>query len=232
MAAVNGMCPGRAFAVKASEVDGDVWSKVKDIIRDDARFTRLVESKSAKLAERHAEAVARSEATARMLDEMREKQATVYARMVGEKNDTIYAMHRAELERLAETVAGLEKRVVEAQHAVADVASKRDTHAALLAMIDGLIAETREELSGPMTPRFVTDLPRAHVQREYRQATMARDAIEETTLDSLNREAKRSILRTLGVTVAMYPTTHDYARTHAQRWDFQFTDGVPSHVPA
>jgi hypothetical protein len=119
--------------VSAKQVDADIWNKVKDIIRDDERFDRLVQGKSAKLAERHAEAVARTERTARELAETTEQRDLVYRRMMTERDDTIAAMHRAELQRLNAVVAEGEKSLAEAQAAVDAVHVKQDVHKMLLA---------------------------------------------------------------------------------------------------
>jgi site-specific DNA recombinase len=133
-------CPGHGHALKADEVDRDVWEKAKDIVRDEERFTRLVEGKSAKLAQRHAEAVQRAEAAARELEETTALRETVYRRMMTEKDDTIYAMHHAELERLNKVITAAQKRVDEEQGAAEEAQGKRDVHKALLA---GIAASAR-----------------------------------------------------------------------------------------
>jgi DNA invertase Pin-like site-specific DNA recombinase len=218
----SGKCTGHGYAIPVPEVDADIWAKVKEIVRDDERYTRLVEGKSSALAARHAEAIERAERTARELADAQEMQATVYARMMSEKNDTIYAMHHAELERLAATVAGLQKRLEAEQGVVADATTKRDTHAALLAKIDSLIAETQAELDGPETPGEAAFLPRVVIQGQHECARMARERLEETTLDALGMEARRGILRLLSVRVDMYPVNHYWSRTNGSRWDFHF----------
>src|SRR5260221_514369 len=209
-----GKCTGKGYAIPVPEVDADIWAKVKEIVRDDARYTRLVEGKSTRLAARHAEAIERAERTARELADARELQATVYARMVGEKNDAIYAMHRAELERLTVTVAGLEKRVAEAQDTVESAQGKKDAHKELLAIIDGFIKGIR--LGASESGRL------AAVQGTLERATREREALEEVTLDSLDMEARRGILRLLNVQVAMYPKVSDYAKANPTRWAFSF----------
>jgi hypothetical protein len=204
-------CTGKGFALKSSEVDGDVWAKVKEIVRDDERYTRLVEGKSAKLAARHAEAVERVGLVARELADMREKQATVFRRMNDEQDDGIAAMYRQELQRLNETVAGLEKRASEAQDAVDAVQGKRTAHSELLAWIDSLIAEWRaKDTDGRYTRagRFLLD---------------GRDDADGVSLDALDREQRRGILRLLGVRVVMYPVNAEYSRTHDTRWEFTFS---------
>ena len=105
------VCPGGHFAVRASEVDEDVWTRTKAIIQDGSRFQRLTQGKAAKLAERHQEAVQRAGTVARELAEMQEKQAVVFRRMNDERDDTIAAMYRQELQHLNETVRQLEVRV-------------------------------------------------------------------------------------------------------------------------
>src|SRR5260370_20332613 len=93
------VCPGRAFAVRSSEVDEDVWAKVEEIIRDEPRYEQLVSSKSAKLAEAQDEALRRHAALTRELADAKARQATVYERLLTESDEHIRALHRMELQR-------------------------------------------------------------------------------------------------------------------------------------
>jgi hypothetical protein len=70
-------CSGGAFAVRASEVDQDIWQRVQEIIRDRDKFQRLTQGKTQKLEQDHQEAVRRAETVARELADFREKQAMV-----------------------------------------------------------------------------------------------------------------------------------------------------------
>jgi len=215
------VCEGGHFEVRAKEVDADIWEKVKAVIRDDERFQRLVQGKSAKLAEWHAEAVERAEREARELAETTVQRDTVYRRMMAETDDGIAAMHRAELQRLNAAIAGLAKRVAEAQDTVEAVQVKRDTHKELLAWVDSLIAEANAKIATmPPEKRALA----MHVRDKW--FVSERDEIEEATLDSLDREQRRSVLRLLGVRVPMYPKNSEFARTHEYRWDFEFSDAA------
>jgi site-specific DNA recombinase len=49
-------------------------------------------------------------------------------------------------------------------------------------------------------------------------------------LDSLTREEKRGIMKTLGVEVRMFPKSHEFTKRTGQRWEFKFTGG--EDVPA
>ncbi|MGO8948052.1 MAG: recombinase family protein [Ktedonobacterales bacterium] len=227
-------CPGRSYVVKASEVDRDIWNKVRDIIRDGDRFKRLVRGKTAELAERHADAVQRAGMVARELADTKTLRDTTYRRMMAEIDDGIAAMHRAELQRLNETVAGLEKRASQAQSTVDAVQVKQDTHRKLLESVAAITRATERVKADPVKL--------AEIQAKYEQkypgqrfgseleGFVAEVAANEVDLDSLSREEKRRILKALDVQVKMYPTNSEYARTHETRWEFTFSDsarGVP-----
>jgi hypothetical protein len=220
----NGTCAGGHFEVRAADADRDVWNKVKDIIRDDKRFQRLVQGKSAKLAARHAEAVQRAERDASELAETQAYADVVYKRMTNETDDRIYARHREELKQLNTAIADLQAHVAASQEVVTTVQAQRDSHQQLLELVDGLIAETREELAGPEDPHY----PRTVVRREHAGALLARERIDEASLDSLDREQRRSIMRALEVRVPMYPSKHEFTLRTGKRWDFEFSDATLS----
>ena len=112
-------CPGGFFIVKAEEADRDIWEKVKEIIRDEPRFQRLVQGKTAKLEQEQQEAARRAQNLQQAeLSEWQANQATVFGNMSKETGDTIRAMYRTELQRINETIAGLEKRVKAAQESL------------------------------------------------------------------------------------------------------------------
>lgn len=192
------VCPGRAFSVRASEVDADVWAKVKAIIRDEPRFLRLIQSKEDKQAGLEAEAVRQQERVAREVADTKARQALIYDRMLTEADDTIRAMHRLELQRINETLAKLEERAEEAEADLLSVAKRHDAPRVL-----------RVFANYAMQPRYAFVFDSG-----------------EDPLDTLTREEKRVILRALEVKVKFYPVKSDFAQTHEHRWDFTFTDGV------
>jgi DNA invertase Pin-like site-specific DNA recombinase len=212
----SGKCTGKGYALRVPEVDADIWSKVKEIVRDDARFTRLVEGKSSRLAARHAEATERAERTARELADTKAYADVVYKRMTGETDERIYARHRAELQQLDGTIAGLEKRVAAEQAAITDVAGKKDAHKELLAQIDVLIKAARLYLASTAAEEHEA------VQGSLERYNHARESVEEATLDSLDMKTRRGILRLLSVQVSMYPRDSEYAKANPTRWAFSF----------
>jgi site-specific DNA recombinase len=137
---LDGVCPGGSFVLKAENVDRDIWEKVKEIIRDEPRFKRLVQSKSAKLEDQQTGALRKAEMVQKELSEWQEKQATVFGNMSKETDDTIRGMYKTELLRINETVAGLEKRAKAAQISINLVQAERDGHAELMEMVNAAIA--------------------------------------------------------------------------------------------
>lgn len=220
------VCPGAGFAVRSEQVDADIWERVKDIIRDAPKFQRLVQGKSEKLSEQQADAARRAEMEAAELADARTQQATVYSRMASETDDTIYAMHRAELQRLNETVAALEKRVAESQGRANSAQKAVDTHKALMdyvrasVMMTQAVPERMERWRAAVEP--VTSDPTA----AERLLKVLPDVVDEISLDNLDRESRRGILRTLGVKVPMYPQKSEFAATHEHRWDMTFVASV------
>jgi DNA invertase Pin-like site-specific DNA recombinase len=221
-------CTGHGYAVPVPEVDDDIWARVKYIIRDDERFDRLVQGKSARLAERHEEAVRRAENTAKELDETRAYADVVYKAMMTEKNERMMARHRTELEQLDTNIAGLEKRLAEAQAAVAEVTGERATHAALLAGIAAVVK--RYEANAHLFEAYLIERGGDPSKAPELMASM-HDAAEEVTLDSLDLETRRGILRLIEAKVTMYPRKSEWARTNDKRWDFQFSPEVHSTRP-
>lgn len=217
-------CAGGGFAVKVAEVDADTWNKAKDIVRDESRFTRLIEGKSSKLAARHQEAVDRVALVSRELTETRAQQAVVYARMTAETDDTIYAMHRVELQRLNEALAGLERRVSEAQGAVEAVQGRQDVHRALLLGITSLL---KRDGYRDLAERYLVERGIDPSKAPQLMAGLHATA-EEVSLDSLDREGRRGVLRLLGARVVMYPVNSDFNRDNGRRTDFTFAGCVHS----
>jgi Integrase core domain/Recombinase zinc beta ribbon domain len=245
------VCPGKYFAVLASKVDKDTWNRVKELIRDDERFQRLIQSKSGELAEQHAEAAQRAEMIARELADMRATQATVYGHMTRETDLTIYAMHRTELQKLNESIAGLEKRATEAQSQVDSTGQHQYAHKQLLELVAQSVARFKADPASfmadakqrhaallPDTPSALQDgfIAGMAMGRQSRglpfDATEVIQLADDVSLDSLSREQKRSILHVLDVTVPMYPVNSEFARTHEHRWDFHFSDGTLRTVSA
>ncbi len=214
------VCPGKNFTVLASKVDEDTWNRVKELIRDNERFQRLIKGKSAKLEEQHAEAVQKAGVVARELADMRAKQAMVYERMTRETDDTIYAMHRTELQRLNESIVELEKRADEAQTTAKASQVRQDGHRRLVEAIEEAIAHYKAG----------THPNQSKINPEV--LTILHDETEEIALDYLGREEKRSVLRVLDVKVPMYPVNSDFVRNHDRRWDLHFSDGALRTVTA
>ncbi|HEV2459598.1 MAG TPA: hypothetical protein VGS80_14675, partial [Ktedonobacterales bacterium] len=167
----------------------------------------------------------------RELADFREKQATVYAAMTYEQNETIRAMHHAELEKLVQTVAQLEKRASKAQSNVQSAQAKQDGHKRLVEHVKAAIA--RHDAGDPEeTARWrealapITSDPTA----PDRILPAILDVVDEVSLDKLSREEKRDIMRDLDVQVPMYPVHSEWARTHEHRWGFRFTGDVLSGV--
>jgi hypothetical protein len=48
-------------------------------------------------------------------------------------------------------------------------------------------------------------------------------AAEGVTLDNLDRETKRGILRLIGAKVRMYPVASEYVKRTGERWEFTFS---------
>jgi site-specific DNA recombinase len=223
------MCPGRAFAVRCSEVDDDIWDKVTAILQDGPKFNRLVQSKSAKLAEKHEEAVRRAENVQAELSDMQARQATVYERMTYETDEYIRAQHRTELQRLNETVAGLEKRAREAQSMVEATRTREDAHQRLLEAVRRNVEHYQQD-------------PAAQVRMQESLKQIGADPAKHSLLveslpgiideHGLTREQKRDIMRTLDVHVVMYPKDSDFARQNEHRWDFRFSDPDPMCLTA
>jgi DNA invertase Pin-like site-specific DNA recombinase len=225
-------CTANAFAVRADEVDRDTWERVKAVIRDEPRYTRLVQSKTAKLTEAQAEAARRAEATAQELADTKAYADTVYKAMMRETNERMQARHRAELEQLDTDIAQREKRLAEARAAVADVTMQRDRHAESMGIVDEVISARRRALSLPDSVTLgdgtLVRFDKEAMQEDYERVVAVKEASEEVTLDSLDREAKRAIMRTLEVQVPMYPKAHEFSQTHEHRWDFIGALGVPA----
>jgi site-specific DNA recombinase len=217
-------CPGKGFAIKSDEVDADVWEKAKEIAQDDARFTRLVQGKSTKLAERRAEAVQRAATTARELDETRDHAKLVYDRMMRETDERIYARQREDLQQLEKTIAQLESRLADEQGEAETAQGRQDVHAALLAGISALL-KRRDAWQG-LTERYLAERGMDTAQAPALMSSL-QDAAEEATLETLDREGKRGVLRLLSARVVMYPVSSEWAKANGVRWDFQF--GVPGN---
>jgi hypothetical protein len=139
-------------------------------------------------------------------------------------NKGLAARHRAEWLRLNETVAGLEARANEAQNNVDD--ARQDVHKVLLAGVASVM--NRHE-----TDPAYQELTKAYIAEQGGDPSkhqlllpMVRDAVEEVSLDSFDREQRRGILRLLEVKVPMYPQKSEFARTHEHRWDFKFSDAT------
>jgi hypothetical protein len=220
------ICPGGFFVVSAVEVDQDVWGKVVEIMKDSPQFNRLVKSKTAKLAEKHEEAVGRQKRAERELAEWKARQAAVYDRMTRENDDTIFAMHRAELQKINETVAGLEKRISKYQASAQHAQQVQDTHQMLLNGIAAMLK--RYDHWNQLTKAYEVE----HPANSGLLITRVREAIEGISLDSLDREEKRAIMKALDVKVKMYPTKSEFFRANGRRWELCFSDQSPlSDVP-
>jgi Recombinase/Recombinase zinc beta ribbon domain len=216
-------CPGGFFVVRAEEADRGVWEKMKEILRDEPRFQRLVQGKTAKLEQEQQEAARKAENLQAELAEWQANQATVFGNMSKEPDDTIRAMYRTELQRINETIAGLEKRTKAAQEALHGTQHTQDVIgyssqgiAAMMRRYDHLknFAE-RYLIENGGDPDNADTL-----------IEMVREAAEGTSLDTLDRAEKRRIMQAIDVWVKMYPRGYVDADGIAHdRCELSFTSG-------
>jgi DNA invertase Pin-like site-specific DNA recombinase len=204
------VCPGRAFAVRASDVDEDIWNRVKAIIKDRPRYLRLVRTKEEEQAGQRAESMRWLETVARELAETKALQARVYDRMVREDDEGIAAQHRATLKQLNETVARLEKRTSDLHASLDDIMLQQDAHQLLRALADSMVE--------PHIVYSPYDMPQHYAFVQHGPDDL------DTALDAFTRENKRKILRALKVEVRMFPVKSDWAQTNDKRWDFTWDD--------
>ena len=231
-------CASGHYVVKADAVDRDIWSKVKAIILDEAKWQRLVKTKSARLEEEHANAVRGVETYRAELSEMEVKQPKVYQNMVDEDDLEIKAMHRVELKRVNEIIAQLKKKIDAATAALEETEDRRNWHAELVAKVKLTVAHYRAHVAG--TAEHQEWLEREGIPPEHFMKAVEGlvDAVEETDLDKLSREDKRGIIRFMDVKVRMFPKNSEYAKTHDTRWEFSWADApsqecfghLPEHI--
>ncbi|MGO8951163.1 MAG: recombinase family protein [Ktedonobacterales bacterium] len=204
-------CPGGHFVIKAETMDQDIWEKVKEIIRDEPRFQRLVQGKSAKLEEQHQDARHRAEMVQKELSDWQEKQATAYALMVDEKDETTRGLHRAELLKINETVAALKKRLEAAQNTLSSAKQERDTHQELLKSV-AAITRALESVKADSVElaKYQAKYEQKYAGQRFGSALehVLSVLAEEVDLDGMSREEKRRIMQGIDVQVQMYPRNY------------------------
>jgi site-specific DNA recombinase len=216
-------CPGGFFVVRAEEADRGVWEKMKEIIRDETRFQRLVQGKSAKLEQEHQEAARRAENLQAELSEWQANQATVFANMSKETDDTIRGMYKAELLKINETVAGLEKRSKAAQESLHSTQHTKDVHRILLQGIAAMMR--RYDTWKSLTERYLIENG-GNPDDADTLIAMVREAAKGTSLDTLDRAEKRRIMQAIDVWVKMYPRGYvDADGVAHDRCEISFTNG-------
>lgn len=194
----QGICPGRAYAIKTEEVDADVWNQTKEIVKNQEQFQRLVKSKVGQLAELIVEACDREIALFKQIDETKAWQATVYQRMMCEDDEGIAAMHRQELKRVGEMLAELGSRAESRHDEVGILQKHQDIYKQAKVLADAIVAESNARHRGEAVDPF----------------------------DSLSQQDKRRLVRAIDGKVEMFPVDSEYARTHDKRWKFTYT-GMP-----
>jgi site-specific DNA recombinase len=218
-------CPGRNFAVPATEVDQGIWQRVKALMSDPERFDRMVQSQSAEDAERHADALRRAQNIDRELADLQALQKSVYELWINCKDPMTAGLHESKLQEINASIPELQERTKEVHTTVSLTQGVKESHRALL-----------EKLTQTTIPDYKAD-PAAQERLQESLAQIGVDSakhlelveslplvVEKMTLDQLTREQKREFLQFYRVQVPMYPVNSEWARTHEHRWDFHYYD--------
>jgi site-specific DNA recombinase len=195
------VCPGGAFGIRADMVDADVWAKTRDILKDMPHLERLLDSRRAKVMEAWEMVCEEQEREQAEIAELEQQKATLARRMATETDDGIYAMQRAEAQRVNALLAEFQKRTTSTTNRVTNISAIRQR-------IDDI-------LTGKADDRI------AQVVKQAME--IVKSMQPEHVLDTASYQEKREFLNLLGVKVVMYPPDSDFARTNdGKQWDFTF----------
>jgi site-specific DNA recombinase len=190
-------CPGGSWFIKASDVDSDVWGKVREMMADAERFRAMMLAPIKEAQAKIAQAKGQEDSLAAELEQARRDRDTISRRMATEPDDTIAATYR---HRLKETLAMIER--LEAR-----TGSQDREVARLTAYLGTLFAAASD-------------------WQDAQGNAVSAQAVLSLIAPPPAREQKRNLLRAIGVRVVIYSGKSDYARESGKRWDMQIIPGV------
>ncbi len=143
--------------------------------------------------------------------------------MSKEPDGTIRAMFRTELQRINETVTGLEKRAKAAQEALHGAQHTQDVHRILLQGIAAMVH--RYDHLKEFAERYLIENG-GNPDNADTLIEMVREAAGGTSLDTLDRSEKRRIMQVIDIWVRMYPRGYvDADGVAHDRCEVSFTSG-------
>lgn len=211
------ICPGGSFAIRASEVDSDIWAKVSEIARDTERVRRILDSRRNEGQEALETAQRDTAALATQIAEYQTELGTLQRRL-GTVPDSVLPLVTERIEQITPLLAELERR----HKALSNRTATLDSWVNRLEDTIRRITSGHVSISPDTSVEYV-------VSGNLIAAILTRNA---DPLANLTYAEKREIMRLLGVKVRMYATNSEYARTHDKRWEFTFDpgDGADSSI--
>src|SRR5260221_8538858 len=108
------VCPGKAFSLKAVDVDTEVWAAVCEIAKDKEKVQRLVSGRRRELETAGLERRPKKKKKQKILEESTRQQANLAKRIAREDDDGIAMVLRQELGQVNDTIKQLNARILRA----------------------------------------------------------------------------------------------------------------------
>jgi hypothetical protein len=226
-------CPGKAFSIRASTVDNEVWAEVAEVAKDTDKVQRLLESRRMASTTKLEAAQQEAEDVEADIAKCKADLAKAERRMKSVEDDNEYAMWREEWKKQTSLLAQLEKRQKRTAATVTIRYANLEVLKEKVRRISNQLAGRPADYVRTTDKSWMEEAAKGTVAwAQQRGMPLGWDNQEGFTLDegftpdllaNASTEDKRDIMKLLGVEVLMYPSDHEYVSQTGKRYKVRYT---------